>query len=290
MKTKYRNFYGHTVCSGALVCMRKIRGQRSCGAGIREAPVRTKILFAFAAFIIFALPPTVFAQNVAAWFSNPANSAVYGAIADEVKAMAQQFQSLGLSDSILAARLEEGYRKRVNIDILAASLRIDAQRAAQLSVMLREKGLFPSDRKAATSTVEQMLIFVRAGLTETEMRTALQAGVTKSGKNARAVSRALAALAAVADSAVQSGLTEEERLKLELELIASELSESQFESVLAAKKASQSSASAANAAEAASKSSENGQGSQNDHKSTSQGEQGGASGQGGQDQGVHGKK
>jgi len=209
------------------------------------------------ALMLVALPRAVSAQTVASWFSKSGNSAVYGAIANEIKSMAQQFQSLGLSDSILTARLEEAYRKRVSPDILLASLKLDTQRATQLSSMLRENGLFPSDRKTATSTVGQMLILMRAGLTEAEMGGALRAGVAKSGKSAKAVSRALAALAAIATANAQSGMTEEERLSLASELIASSLSENQFGPMVAARKASQSSE--GRASEASSKSSDNAQ-------------------------------
>lgn len=186
----------------------------------------------------FAVPQTIFSQNVVAWFSNPSNSAAYGAIADEVEVMAQQLKTLGLSDSILAARLEEGYRKRVNIGILAASLRTDTQRAVQISAILRKDGVFPTDKKTATSVVEQMLIFMRAGLSETELESAVAAGVSKAGKSPKATSRALAALASVTAVNAQSKLSEEDRLKLVSELIASELYENQFESSVEEKRAS----------------------------------------------------
>jgi len=81
---------------------------------------------------------------------------------------------------------------------------------------------------------------MRAGLTETEIRGALTVGVAKAGKNPKAASRALAALAVVAAANAKSELSEEDRLTLVTDLIASDLSESQFESMVAAKQASKS--------------------------------------------------
>ena len=258
------------------------------------------------ALMLVAVPGAVSAQTVAAWFSKASNSAAYATISAETKAMAQQFQALGLSDSILTARLEEAYRKHVTPEILLASLKTDTQRAVQLSSMLRESGLFPSDKKTATSTIEQMLIFMRAGLTEAEMRGALRAGLAKSGKSAKSVSRALAALAAIAAADAQSVMTEQDRLNLASELISSSLSENQFGSMVAAKKASQSFEN--RASEASAKSSENaksgttgsgqaeeghsesGHGNASGAAEGAQGPQGTSNGQGGQSAGSHNKK
>ncbi len=223
---------------------------------LKKKGVTLTVLFVM---ILMAMPGALYAQTVAAWFSKSANAAVYSSIENETKAMAQQFQSLGLSDSILTARLEEAYRKHVNTATLLASLKIDTQRAVQLSSILHESGLFLSDKKIATATVEQMLIFMRAGLTEAEMRGALQAGVAKSGKSANAVRRALAALATIATANAQSEMTEQERLSLASELISSSLSENQFEPMVAARNASK--LSEGQVSEVSSKSSDNVQGS-----------------------------
>jgi hypothetical protein len=193
-----------------------------------------------AAFLFFSFPSIVNAQYVAAWFSKQANNADYRSIVDEVQEMAQKLLSMGISDSLLATRLEEGYRKHVSAEVLAVSLRVDMQRAIQITAMLRESGSFPSDKKVATSIVEQMLIFLRAGLTQDELKNALFVAVSKTGKNQKSASRAVAALATITASHAQSALLEEDRRALVSELILSELSESQFEFMVAAKRASKS--------------------------------------------------
>lgn len=193
-----------------------------------------------AVFLLFSFPSIVNAQYVAAWFSKQANNTDYRSIADEVQEMAQKLQSMGMSDSILATRLEEGYRKHVSAEVLAISLRVDMQRARQIVAMLRESGSFPSDKKVATSIIEQMLIFLRAGLTQDELKDALFVAVSKTGKNQKSASRAVAALATITASHAQSVLSEEDRRMFVSELILSELSESQFESMVSAKRASKS--------------------------------------------------
>jgi len=203
--------------------------------------VRTRDLAAILVFfLLFSFSSIVSAQYVATWFSKQANSAEYKSIADEVQEMAQKLQSMGISDSILATRLEEGYRKHVSAEVLAISLRVDMQRASQITSMLRESGSFPSDKKAATSIIEQMLIFLRAGLTQDELKNALFIAVSKTGKNPKSASRAVAALATITASHAQSAISEEDRRLLVSELILSQLPESQFESMVAAKRASKS--------------------------------------------------
>ena len=251
---------------------------------IDGSPAPRGAVLACIALLFFALPGMVSAQSVAGWFAKQANSALYGTIAGDVKALAQQLQSLGLSDSILTARLEEGYRKRVSIDVLAASLRTDTQRAIALTAMLRAAALFPSDKRAATSEVEQMLILMRAGLTETEMRSALRAGVEKSGKSEKAVNRALSALSAIAAANTQLPMTESERLGLASELIGSGLAERQFASMVAAKRASQSSKEREGGS--AQKSSENNRATQGSQSAGSHSE--GSQNGGGQNQSGHG--
>ena len=249
-----------------------------------------------AVLLVFVVPRAAVAQNVEAWFSKSDHRAAYGAIADEVEAMAQQFQHWGISDSILATRLEEGYRKHVGFEVLIASLRTDAQRAGRLVAMFREYGLFPSDTKNATSMVEQTLIFMRAGLTETEIRGALTVGVAKAGKNPKAASRALAALAVVAAANAKSELSEEDRLTLVTDLIASDLSESQFESMVAAKQASKSQGrQESSRASESGPTSESNRGQSGQHQpgqgnSALQGNENKQDDQGGQSQGSHGKK
>ena len=207
----------------------------------RRNAVSTRDLVAIlAVFLLFSFPSIVSAQYVIAWFSKQANSTDYASIADEVQEMALKLQSMGISDSILATRLEEGYRKHVSAEVLAISLRVDMQRASQITAMLQESGSFPSDKKAATSIVEQMLIFLRAGLTQDELKNALFIAVSKTGKNPKSASRAVAALATITASHTQSALSEEDRRALVSDLILSQLPESQFESMVAAKRVSKS--------------------------------------------------
>jgi len=186
----------------------------------------------FFLLLILGVPRILFAQTAAAWLTKPSNVAVYGAIVPEVKTMIQQLDKLGLPDSILATRLEEGARKQVNPEILVASLRVDMQRVVRLAAILRSNGIFPSNRNTASSAVEQMLIFIRAGLTEAEVRNALEAGVAKSGAKPKAMTRALAALSVVTSAKARFGLGEEDRLRLASALIASDIDEDGFGSIL----------------------------------------------------------
>lgn len=191
-----------------------------------------KFMRLFSLLLFLSAPSVLFAQTVAAWLAKPSNVAVYGTIAPEVNTMVQQLEKLGLSDSILVVRLEEGAQKQVNPEILVASLRVDIQRVVRLAAILRANGIFPSNRNTASSAIEQMLIFIRAGLTEAEVRNALEEGVAKSGAKQKATARALAALSVVTSAKAQFGLGEEDRLRLASVLIASDLDEDGFGSIL----------------------------------------------------------
>ena len=185
------------------------------------------------AVLMLSAPSLLSAQEVEAWFKKPANAALYSQVREDVIAMASQMQALGLSDSILASRLEEGARKKVSPNILQASLQGDLQRAIAAASILKENGLFPSDKKKATAAVEQILILMRAGTSEDEFRISLKAAIAKSGKRESALSRAISALSVVAEAQATYQLNGTDRERLALALIASDMNEKRFDSILA---------------------------------------------------------
>ncbi len=77
-----------------------------------------------------------------------------------------------------------------------------------------------------------MLIFIRAGLTEAEVQNALEEAVAKNGTKPKATTRALAALSVVTSAKARFGLGEQDRLRLASALIASDLDENSFDSIL----------------------------------------------------------
>jgi len=192
-------------------------------------------LFAYIAMAALTLvaPSLLSAQEVEAWFKKPANAALYSQVREDVIAMASKMQALGLSDSILASRLEEGARKNVQPNVLEASLQGDLQRAIAAVSILKENGLFSSDKKKATAAVEQMLILMRAGTSEDEFRISLKAAIAKNGKQESALSRVISALSVVVEAQAAYQLSETDRKRLALALIASDMSEKRFDSILA---------------------------------------------------------
>ena len=192
-------------------------------------------LFAYIAMAALTLvaPSLLSAQEVEAWFKKPANAALYSQVREDVIAMASKMQALGLSDSILASRLEEGARKNVQPNVLEASLQGDLQRAIAAVSILKENGLFSSDKKKATAAVEQMLILMRAGTSEDEFRISLKAAIAKNGKRESALSRVITALSVVVEAQAAYQLSETDRKRLALALIASDMSEKRFDSILA---------------------------------------------------------
>lgn len=205
--------------------------------GIRHKKTRTirsSFWACIAAFVLMlSTPSLLFAQEVEAWFKKPANAALYSQVREEAIAMASQIQALGLYDSILASRLEEGLRKKVSPNILQASLQADLQRAIAAASILKENALFPSDKKKATAVVEQMLILMRAGTSEDEFRLSLKAATAKNGKQESALTRAISALSVVAEAQAAYQLNASDRQRLALALIASDMNEMRFDSIFA---------------------------------------------------------
>ena len=180
------------------------------------------------AFFSIAIAPLASAQDVAAWFSKSAKAQNYSTIRGDIDTLAASLRSAGLLDSLLASRLEEGSRKNVPPKQMLDTLRVDSGRAVSVASMLRAEGLFPDDKKSATSEVEQALIMLRAGFSEDELRSSLKQAAAEKGKNESAVSRALAALAAVASTDSAGQLSESDRLAWVLALISSDSSSSEL--------------------------------------------------------------
>lgn len=185
-----------------------------------------------ALLLLLCAAQTVEAQNVEKWFEDFSRSANYGSIAPEVKAMAKRMESLGLSDALLASRLEEGSRKQVRPDILIASLRLDMRRAERYVAVMQKNGVYPTDTAVASSTVEQLLIFSRAGMTETEIENAFVVAAKPERDKAKARTRALAALSVVTGAKVRFALGEDDRLRCISILLESDLDENSFGDVL----------------------------------------------------------
>ena len=185
--------------------------------------------------LLFALTASLSAQDLAAWFAKPANQAAYGAIAAEAQTLAVALRAASLSDSLLAARLEEAARKRVPASLLLATLRDDMARYLSVSAALRDHGLLPPDAKKASAMVEQVALLLRGGIDEDQLNAALDASIAKLGAKAAnnaAVTRAVAALSVVANAKAQYGLSEESSRLLAVALAESNLSNKKLDSVL----------------------------------------------------------
>jgi len=184
------------------------------------------------AFVLF-FPANAAAQDVAAWFAKPANAAAYGSIAAEVETLGASIRASSLSDSLLAKRLEEAAKKHISPPTLLATLKSDTARVLFVSKALGSRGLLSADRKKATFAVEQTTLFLRAGIGETELETVLDAAVRKRGQNDEAVSRTLAALAVAATAEANYNLPRNESLLLAVGLVACDLPDGKFDSILA---------------------------------------------------------
>ncbi|MHB0896402.1 MAG: hypothetical protein ACYC1A_02490 [Spirochaetales bacterium] len=185
--------------------------------------------------LLFALTASLSAQDLAAWFAKPANQAAYGAIAAEAQTLAAAVRAASLSDSLLAARLEEAARKRVPAPVLLATLKQDTARYLSVSKALSSRGLLPSDAKKASAMIEQVALLLRGGIAESELSAALDAAVTKLGATAAnnaTVTRAVAALSVVANAKAQYGFSEENCHLLAIALTESDLSNKKLDSVL----------------------------------------------------------
>lgn len=185
--------------------------------------------------LLFALTASLSAQDLAAWFAKPANQAAYGAIAAEAQTLAAAVRAASLSDSLLAARLEEAARKRVPAPLLLSTLREDTARYLSVSDALRDRGLLPADAKKASAMVEQVALLLRGGIVAGELNAALDAAIAKLGAKAAnnaAVTRAVAALSVVASAKAQYGLSEESSRLLAVALTESDLSNKKLDSIL----------------------------------------------------------
>jgi hypothetical protein len=188
-----------------------------------------------ALFLCFMLAGTIplAAQEVSGWFAKSSLASAYGSVRSDIESIASSLSSAGISDSLLASRLEEGARKHVPAELMLATLRADTSRAISVAASLRERGLLPQDKRKATSEVEQASILLRAGLTEGELGASLDAATERNGKNESAVSRAIAALSAVAAVQAKFGISETERRRLAIALVSSDVSDGSLDSVLA---------------------------------------------------------
>ena len=127
--------------------------------------------------LLLALAASLSAQDLAVWFAKPANQAAYGAIAAEAQSLAAAVRAASLSDSLLAARLEEAARKHIRASVLLTTLKEDTARYLSISAALRGRGLLPSDAKKASAIVEQVAILLRGGIVASELNAALDAAV-----------------------------------------------------------------------------------------------------------------
>ncbi|MGB4571575.1 MAG: hypothetical protein WBH97_02000 [Rectinemataceae bacterium] len=191
------------------------------------------VLFLAAAFLA---PLSLGAQDLAAWFAKSANTASYGPIRPETEILAAQLRDAGLSDSLLASRLQEGARKHVPQATLLATLRTDSARACAIAAAMKNRGLLPESRDRATESVEQIAILFRAGIGEPELSAALDASLRHlSIANARAevaLARTLATLSVVAAAEAEYRLPQGDRLRLTVALAQSPLADDDLASVL----------------------------------------------------------
>lgn len=186
-----------------------------------------------ALLFVLGLPVLAAAQNVDAWFSKPANTAVYGSIAAEVRVLGASMLAASLSDSLIAKRLEEAAKKHISPTILLATLKSDAERALFVAKALGSRGLLSTDLKKATLAVEQTTLLLRAGIDDIELGAVLDATAKKNGRNNAAVSRALAALSVAVTAEATYELSESESLFLAIGLVTSDLPEEKLDTILA---------------------------------------------------------
>lgn len=199
----------------------------------RGASRAARVLAIF--LLTLALPAALAAQDLAAWFAKPANQAAYGAIATEANSLAAAVRAASLSDSLLAARLEEAAKKRVPPTLLLATLRADTERYLFIADTLRRRSLLPADAQKASALVEQLALVMRSGIVAGELDASLDAAVAKLGakaSNNAAVARAVAALSVLALAKAEYGLSESDSYYLAIALTGSDLSNAKLNSVL----------------------------------------------------------
>ncbi len=197
----------------------------------------------FGAFLLIACfrfavigPMALGAQTVDRWFSKPAASESYGSIKAEIIAAAEELKRLSLSEDILLSRLEEAALKNVSAPALLAGISADMDYVRSIVEDFRTRNLLPAKEKDAAKAVQSALLLVRTGIGETELEAALDLASSQSelkGRQSAIISRAFAALGVTASAKAVYGLSESSRLLLSEYLIASELTERKFDSVMA---------------------------------------------------------
>jgi len=190
---------------------------------------------ALALVVFFAIPAAASAQAVDAWLAKAANAKTYGALAEDLKEFAAELKMLSLDDKILATRLEEAAKKKVSPKLLLATLEEDMDRYRLAVRELRSRDLLSSNKREATSMVEEAAILLRAGLDQQELGAVLDASLEKLGAKAKqtdVVARAFSALSVVVSVNSKYRLDEDERLLVAESLVASDLSEKKFGSIL----------------------------------------------------------
>jgi hypothetical protein len=202
---------------------------------MKKAVLRKVAHLGLVVLLVVLFPFNAAAQDLQAWFNKPANQSAYGSIAAETRILAEAIQKASLSDSLLAARLEEAAKKHIPANLLLATLREDTARYLVVSDALRLRGLLPENEKQATAMVEQAALLLRAGIDRTELDATLDAAVSKLGMKAggkTAVTRTMAALSVVANARAAYGMSGEESLLLAMALVESDLPDRKLDSVL----------------------------------------------------------
>ena len=172
-------------------------------------------------------------RTVTEWIARPTNTSTYGSILTDLQNLAASLRAASLPDSLLAARLDEGSKKRIPSAALLRALRDDTSRFLSIASMLRDRGVFPKKPGDGISVVEQTDMLLRAGIGFPELGSALDAAIRKQGKTPAAVSRTIAVLVVAAKAGAAHSLDENDRMRLASELISGELAEKNFDSLLA---------------------------------------------------------
>ncbi|HEY9054681.1 MAG TPA: hypothetical protein VIO60_07670 [Rectinemataceae bacterium] len=192
---------------------------RYSGAPRASGAPRTALVLAIFAALASNLP----AQALEAWLAAHAAQASYLSIADKARSLGASLAKAGLSDSLIADRLAEAFRKRVPAATLGPILEEDARRYLALASSMRGMGLLPAEPKKASEAVEQASILLRAGIPESALAAALSRSASRLGPGMAAMDRALAALSVVATIQAEYRLSEPELLALATGLVDSDL-------------------------------------------------------------------
>jgi len=169
-------------------------------------------------------------QEAAAWFERAPGAAGYASIRGAAEAAAARLRAAGLPDGLLAARLEEGARKRIAPERLAAALADEAVRYEAIAAELSSRGLLPELPSEAGGLAERAGLLMRGGTALAEIAAALDAAPRGSAARAE---RALSAVAAEFSIHARFPLAPAERIALAAALAGSALGEERFASLLA---------------------------------------------------------